>query len=184
MPSRLVRGSSALHHPLGLLAVTALHAGLAVAFRRWPMLATLHAAGTFLLGTVLLLGTSPHRVVYVVSYLIGAEVLWRMAGARVPWEFGKYAAIALLGGAIVRLGVRPRTAGPPVTYFLLLLPSVWLTLAQRDASAARGEVSFNLAGPFLLTVACTSSTGSPCRHSISGEPPWPCWRLRSALPCS
>ena len=118
------------------------------------MLATLHAAGTFLLGTVLLLGTSPHRVVYVVSYLIGAEVLWRMAGARVPWEFGEYAAIALLGGAIVRLGVRPRTAGPPVTYFLLLLPSVWLTLAQRDASAARGEVSFNLAGPFLLTVAC------------------------------
>src|SRR2546430_7771451 len=42
------------------------------------------------------------RVVYAAAYIAGSEVLWRMCGAAVFWESGKYAVILIFAIALAR----------------------------------------------------------------------------------
>lgn len=94
------------------------------------------------------------RVAIAVGYLIGAEVLWRMARVPVFYEFGKYGTSAIL---IVALLVRiPRIKVPvlPLLYFVALVPACFVTLAVFSPSEARASLSFNMSGPLLLAVSC------------------------------
>ncbi len=86
-------------------------------------------------------------------YMAGAEVLWRMTGTGLFWEFGKYGVSLILLLVLVRLPGRRSTAWRAVLYFVLLLPSALLTLRQLGLAEARDAVSFNLSGPFSLAVA-------------------------------
>ncbi|MGH9365058.1 MAG: O-antigen ligase family protein [Thermoanaerobaculia bacterium] len=98
------------------------------------------------------LGQDLARVACVGAYITGAEVLWRMTGAHVFWEFGKYATALIFLVYLIRTGgLRP----PPAIflYFALLLPSITLTLANGTLAEARNDVSFNLSGPFVLMVS-------------------------------
>jgi O-antigen ligase len=134
---------------LGLLL---LHVILASLMKRWPLLASLHAALTLLIALVLAVrNASPAKLVAFMAYLIGSEVLWRMTQAAVPWEFGKYALVLI---ALVAMARRPGFSGVwlPLLYFSLLVPSAFLTLGSGDFSQVRQEISFNLSGPFSLTV--------------------------------
>ncbi|MFL6227693.1 MAG: O-antigen ligase family protein [Pyrinomonadaceae bacterium] len=135
------------------LLLIAAHAPLAIVMRHSPPVATAHALLVFVFGMgVALFGRKPMHVAYVAAYIIGAEVLWRMSDARVPWEFGKYATVALFAAALVRL---PRLKPPalPVIYFALLLPATLLTFMNLSAEDARQQISFNLSGPLALA-AC------------------------------
>jgi O-antigen ligase len=136
-------------HPLVFLA---LHVPLAFVVSASSALSTLHAAIAFLVGLwVTVMGRHVERVAYAAAYIIGAEVLWRMTGATVPWEFGKYATAALF---ILWLARHDRLQGPllPFLYFVLLLPSSVFTLLNEDLGYARERISFNLSGPFTLMV--------------------------------
>ena len=62
------------------------------------------------------------RVAYVVAYLIGSEVLWRMTGSPIYWEFGKYGSSAIMIAALFRSGL-VGVPGFPVLYLLLLIPA-------------------------------------------------------------
>lgn len=129
------------------------HAALGIAMKKVPLLATVHAVVTLLVAMVLVFSSkSSGRVVTAVCYIAGSEVLWRMAGASVFWEFGKYAVCTVL---FVRL-LRHRPSRPnwlAVAYFALLLPSVLLTvLGSSSASWLRQALSFNLSGPFSLAL--------------------------------
>ena len=68
------------HLPLGLLLYNISFASI------------LHPIGVLLIG--LYWATNRRfkldRVVLAVAYIVGAEVLWRMAGVPIFWEFGKY----------------------------------------------------------------------------------------------
>jgi len=93
------------------------------------------------------------RVALAVGYLVGVEILWRMAQVPIFWEFGKYGSAAIMIVALVR---RHRRKIPvlPLVYFAALLPACVLTFIQFDLSAARDTLSFNLSGPFLLLISC------------------------------
>ena len=138
----------AAHVPLGLL------------FHSSSTLAALHAFGTFAVGMYLaIFDRRLERVAYVGGYIIGAEVLWHMTDAPIFWEFGKYGVSAIFITAIIRN--RLVKAPPlPLFYFLMLLPSVWITLVQedwesrsRDFVGGRDMISFNMSGPLALVVS-------------------------------
>ncbi len=86
------------------------------------------------------------------AYYVCMEVLLRMTGGNVFWEAGKYGAILLLLiGLLSERLVRPWPK-KYLLYFLLLIPSL-LIVDFPDFQIAREEVSFNLSGPFLLTLS-------------------------------
>src|SRR4051794_21569668 len=89
------------------LAFVALHIGLAVAMRAQPAIATAHALATISVGLVYAVTTKRLRNLGVIAgYLAGCEVLWRMTGASVFWEFGKYSIAAVLLVGVLRAGSR------------------------------------------------------------------------------
>ena len=92
------------------------------------------------------------RVACAAAYVIGAEVLWRMARVPLYWEFGKYA----VGGVLLVAAIRAGRSTPPLLsslYFLLLIPSAAITFLNDSPGAARDYISFNLSGPFALAAA-------------------------------
>jgi O-antigen ligase len=129
------------------------HIPLAVLMRQSTVIATLHALGVTAVALWWALSRrSVVRAAYAGSYIMGAEVLWRMNHARVFWEYGKYAVIAVF---VVALWRTHRRAGPPLPllYFVLLLPSVLLTVLDAGISRAVDQFSFNLSGPLALVVS-------------------------------
>lgn len=152
------RTKSAFNYSLALLFVL-FHIPLGLIVDGNPFLSTLHAVGTFFIGTFVAL-TSPkiERLVYGVAYITGAEVLWRMTNANVFHEFGKYAValLSLISIAVVLLRQQEglKSPGLLLLYFVLLLPSVFIILQDFSLSEAREKISFNLSGPLALFL-CT-----------------------------
>lgn len=120
-------GTAALLHPLSVLAV-----GLYWAVNRRYSL---------------------ERVSLAIAYLVGAEILWRMAFVPVPWEFGKIGSAII---AIVALVVRRRYVIPipPLAYIVLLAPACVFMLMEESLSSARELLSVQMSGPVFLVVAC------------------------------
>jgi hypothetical protein len=134
---------------LRFLFLLVAHMTMALAMRRISLLGTVHALGTLALGLYFLRrDDGPRRLIVLAAYLAGAEILWRMTGASVFWEFGKYAMALLLILATLKYRRLFRAGKWPVFFFVALLPAV-LLLPDFD----REVISFNLSGPFSLAVA-------------------------------
>lgn len=97
---------------------------------------------------------NPHleRVAYVAAYFIGSEVLWRMTSANPFWETGKYAIALLFFLALLRTG---KLTGPMgiFLYFICLLPSLVLPMANVSNESFLGDISYYFSGPLALTVS-------------------------------
>lgn len=95
------------------------------------------------------------QVAYVVTYLLGAEVLWRMTEAwhyYIPWEFAKY---AIVGTILIRLLRKNSTKLDAwlVLFGVLLIPAAVTTLFYFPTFvAARQALSFNLSGLFTFLI--------------------------------
>lgn len=138
----------------GLFFVGA-HVPLALLMHTTPQIATIHALLAFLVGLRWALVRSHLRqVAYVGAYITGAEVLWRMTGANIPWEFGKYATGGLFVIALMRNN-RFKIPLLPLLYFVMLLPAIIPTTLQEylTLDIVRQFISANLSGPFAL-MAC------------------------------
>jgi O-antigen ligase len=139
---------------LYLLLFIAVHGPLAVGFRTFSSVPRYYALATLVLGiwwaTV---GRRPDLAICAATYTAGAEVLWRMTGPGLLWEFGKYGASLILLLVFAHLPSRRTTNWAALVYLGLLLPSAGLTLQQLGSSMARDAISFNLSGPFSLAVA-------------------------------
>ena len=151
-PARALAGSYSLRAIVFLLA----HVPLAYAMESaWPV-ATAHALLTTMVGVVWALFGRTNRVIYVLGYIVGCEVLWRMSEARVFWEYGKYAIVLVAAVALAaewrRAGGRLRAVAP-----LLLLgaivPAVALTVLDQSPGEAFDQISFNLSAYLALGVA-------------------------------
>ena len=128
------------------------HIPLALLMFKVSFIATLHAFATLFIGIAwATVGRRIDRVAYIGAYIVGSEVLWRMTNAGVFWEYGKYATAAIFILAMLR---RRQLKQPllPILYFLLLLPSVLLTVENLPYEVTRRQLSFNLSGPFALMI--------------------------------
>jgi O-antigen ligase len=132
-----------------------LHIPLALAMTKIPFVGTLHIFIAFFLGLAEAgFGQRMDRVARIAAYIVAAEVLWRMTYVHFFWEFAKYATALILLIAWVRRG-ELKSARLPLVFFLLLLPSVALTVhAYPNLGVVRRLLSFTLSGPFVLTI-CT-----------------------------
>ena len=132
-----------LHVPLGMFLYNA------------GSLALIHPLGVLFIGMrrALRVEEKLERVALIPAYIVGAEILWRMAGVPVFWEFGKYGSAFIMITALVRRNMWKMPAFP-VFYFVLLLPACFIAFAQNGLSQGQNVVSFNLSGPFLLLVSC------------------------------
>ncbi len=84
------------------------------------------------------------------AYFAGMEVMVRMTGQSVFWEFGKYGVVLLL---VLGIWVSKRKfIGTYLIYFLLFIPSI-LIAGYVDWAQARDMISFNLSGPLCLAVS-------------------------------
>lgn len=133
------------------VAFVVAHVVLALVIKAVPALGALHAIATVSIGMFIALRYPPRFVMYVLCYVTGAEVLWRMSRSAVVWELGKYAVVAVLLVGLVRMrGKRNRALA--LLYMCLLLPSALLTFTAEDLGIARQLLSFNLSGPISLTL--------------------------------
>lgn len=135
-----------------ILMLLVLHIPLGLLLYHFSDLSTIHAIAVLAVGLLFVFTGRLQYAAYVVAYIVGAEVLWRMTHASIFWEFGKYSVSLLVLLATLR-GGNIRNPGLPLLYFLLLVPSSILTVENLSGSVARDQLSFNLSGPFALT-AC------------------------------
>jgi O-antigen ligase len=136
---------------LGVAVFLLVHVPLGIAARDHSFVSTIHALTVLLLGVGLALKGYERCVAAWAAYLVGVEVFWRMTAASVPWEFGKYAFVLVVGLAILRSG-RFRGAALPGAYAALLAPSALLVIWEAEPWVARNQISFNLSGPLSLAV--------------------------------
>ena len=140
---RLLIGLVILHFPLGLFDY---YAGPA---------ALLHPAAAFGVGLYWALQKKVrlHKVALAIGYLVGVEILWRMAQVPIFWEFGKYGSSVIMVVALLKRGRRTIPA-LPLIYFAALIPASILTFMQFDLLGAKDTLSFSLSGPLFLMVSC------------------------------
>ena len=157
---------------LAFLLFLAGHAALAPAMRESSTIATIHAIATLLVGTWAAARWRLEDVMCVIAYITGAEVLWRMTGADVFWEIGKYAIAVISIGAALRLGRFSRRQLLAILYVLLLVPSLVLVDGGNNLDQIRQQIAFNLSGPLALAACAflgSQTTLSPGhRRRLSG----------------
>lgn len=128
-----------VHLPLGLVLYRAGYAGL------------LHPIAVIGYGLYLAFRKQSRHssIALVIGYLIGVEVLWRMAKVPVFWEAGKYGSVAIILVALIR---RSRWNVPklPLLYFALLIPGCIVAVLNLPTNLLQGMLSFNMSGPLLL----------------------------------
>jgi hypothetical protein len=134
---------------VGLILI---HLPLALVMKRWSLLAGVHALATFAVGGWLCLGKGrPQQIAQWAAYTVGAEVLWRMCKAPIPWEFAEHS-ICLVCLISMARSKGIRGSWLPALYFALLIPAALMTFVVEPFADARQDVSFNLAGPLCLAV--------------------------------
>ena len=134
----------------GFVGLIVLHIILALLIRQSSTLAILSLGSVMAFGTYVALTTKRfERVAYVIAYIVGAEVLWRMTEGALFWEIGKYGTAFLAGIALIRME-RVKVPGLLLLYFILLLPSAVLTGWDADFSETRNNLSFYLSGPLAI----------------------------------
>lgn len=129
------------------------HIILALIMHNIQLLATMHALLTMAAGAwIALTSKDIKRVIPVIAYITGAEVLWCMTQANVFWEFDKYATFGILLIALLKKRKIER-AELPVLFFMLLIPSIIITINDLGfTEMSRQAISFNLSGSLVASI--------------------------------
>ncbi len=111
-----------------LIGFILLHIPLALLLRSSAFFSVVHALTVLAigLGAALLRPKDDNLPLWVLGYIVGAEVLWRATGAadRIAWEEARYFSFLILAVAIVRRGKNLRLPLAPVLYTLYQLPAL------------------------------------------------------------
>jgi O-antigen ligase len=135
-----------------IFGFVALHLALALVMKRVHPVAGIHALGTFIYGLWLCCGRNrPLPLAQWAGYTAGAEALWRMCGAYIPWEFAELSISLICLISLVRAG----NFGEfwlPLLYLVLLAPASFLTFLLLPFGEARSQVSFYISPAAALAL--------------------------------
>lgn len=137
----------------GLAWVTGLNALIGAIAWQSSLLATLHLVVT--MGALVLVGLTARTLAPVVGLTVYAglcDVLWRMSGARGPYEASKYALVFGMGIVVVRFVRQPRDPALPLVLIISLLPGVIVGANAMGPAAVREYVIANLGGLVALAL--------------------------------
>ena len=120
-----------------------------------PFTAKIYAYLTLILGMYYIIKTQNrnHEALLVAAYVVGAEVLLRMTGGNITYEFSKYGVMIFVLFGMYYSGFS-RGATPYWLFLILLVPSVILsTVVINYDSNLRNSIAFNISGPVCLAIA-------------------------------
>lgn len=94
-----------------------------------------------------------HEALYVCGYIIGSELILRMTGGSVSYEFSKYCVIFFLLMGMYYKGFS-KYAVPYWVFIVLLIPGIVVSMISLDYDIAlRKSIAFNISGPVCLAIA-------------------------------
>lgn len=137
------------------LVLLAIHVAMAPVVTFIPSSLAGVALAVMIIGIIKILKSSnrDELAARVAAYIVGMEILLRMSKCGLPFEFGKYAASIVLIVGFISDKHRRKVIVWPYVYFMLLLPSVLLTIQVVDFERSRQLIVANLSGPFATFVA-------------------------------
>ncbi|WP_147278550.1 O-antigen ligase family protein [Marinirhabdus gelatinilytica] len=107
----------------------------------------------YFLYRIFVLPNKQREVLIAASYMVGAEVFFRMTKAYFLYETGKYMVIVYILIGMLYQGFK-RSSLTYFIYFLLLLPGVYIAFLNTEFNDRfRQDILFNLSGPLCLTIA-------------------------------
>ncbi|WP_026474920.1 O-antigen ligase family protein [Alkaliflexus imshenetskii] len=134
----------------GHLMLIAIHLALGVMVKYAPSLVSLAYVGLFAWSAFDVIYTRDRgsRAGFYAIYLMGLEMIYRMAGAHFSWEMGKYVCILICLVGMLS-GQRRYIAWNFLFLLILLLPSIFLADGP-DSLDIRKKILFNISGPLSL----------------------------------
>ena len=127
------------------------HLVFAVMISFIPKLVTIHVYLVTFFGIYLvIMDKNANRIVLLISYVVGSELLWRAFNAGIYWEYVKIFSIVFLFIIGFRLGFDRSNQKLGIIYVLLLLPSILVV-----QSISQSDLTHALLGPILLGISVT-----------------------------
>jgi hypothetical protein len=120
-----------------------------------PFTAKLYAYSIFIAGVYFVMKTQNRNqeALMVAAYITGSEVLLRMTGGNISYEFSKYGVMIFVFIGMYYSGFS-KGATPYWVFLLLLVPSVVISTFVLDFDTnIRTTIAFNISGPVCLAVA-------------------------------
>ena len=107
---------------------------------------TLHAYGVIFYGCYLCLSEkNANKLLILIFYIVGSELLWRSFQAKIFWESGKIFSIFFLLVVFLRMKKEKLEGKTGILFICLLLPSI-IVLDEFSLS----NISHSISGPFLI----------------------------------
>lgn len=129
-----------------------IHVGIALVLFYVPFLSKIYALTIAVFGIYYIIKSNNrnNEVLYVLAYLIGAEVLIRMTGGNLNNEYVKTVVSLLMLLGLVLSGFSKNSVVFWL-YLFLLLPAVFVTMSNQDMNLEiRKAITFNISGPVCL----------------------------------
>ena len=131
------------------------HVAIGIMVYVLPFSAKLYGFSIFILGTYFVIKTQNrnHQALMVAAYVTGSEVLLRMTGGNISYEFSKYGVMIFLFIGMYYSGFS-KGATPYWLFLLLLIPSIVISTFVLDFDTdIRKTIAFNISGPVCLALA-------------------------------
>lgn len=131
------------------------HVGIGMALFLVPFAPKLYGYSIFILGAYYIIKTQNknNEALMAAAYVVGSEVLLRMTGGNITYEFSKYGVMILIFMGAYFSGFS-RSGIPYWLFLLLLVPSVVLsTFVLNFDTNIRTTIAFNISGPVCLGIA-------------------------------
>jgi hypothetical protein len=131
------------------------HVFIGVMLYLLPFTAKIYGYSIFILGIYFVIKTQNrnHQALMAAAYITGSEVLMRMTGGNITYEFSKYGVMIFVFIGMFYNGLS-KGATPYWIFLLLLVPSVVLSTFVLDFdNNVRKTIAFYMSGPVCLALA-------------------------------
>jgi hypothetical protein len=120
-----------------------------------PFMAKIYGYSIYIIGAYYILRTQNrnNEALVAAAYVVGSEVLLRMTGGNISYEFSKYGVMIFIFLGMYYSGFS-RGATPYWIFLLLLVPSIVISTFVLDFDTnIRKAIAFNISGPVCLGIA-------------------------------
>nr|WP_314839558.1 O-antigen ligase family protein [uncultured Flavobacterium sp.] len=137
------------------LFLIVLHVVIGMLIFMLPFVAKIYGFAIFVVGAYYIIKTQNvnNECLKVAAYVVGSEIILRMTGGNISYEFSKYEVIIFLFLGMYFKGFS-RSAFPYWIFLLLLIPGVIMaTFVLNFNSNINNAIAFNISGPVCLAFA-------------------------------
>ncbi|SEA89444.1 O-Antigen ligase [Flavobacterium gillisiae] len=131
------------------------HVAIGIGIFLFPFTSKIYGYSMFIIGTYYVIKTQNrnNEALMVAAYIAGSEVLLRMTGGNITYEFSKYGVMLFVLMGMYFSGFS-KGAAPYWIFLLLLVPGVVIsTFVLNFDTNVKNTIAFNISGPVCLAIA-------------------------------